>query len=120
MTPEQFVEKWRGATLSERAASHEHFLDLCHLLDEPTPAQSDRTGQDYAFEKPVHPAAAASKGSKGEYGFVDVWKRGHFAWEYKRQGKYKDLTEAYRQLYPYREDLDAASEQLRLHWLNDN
>jgi hypothetical protein len=78
-------------TLSERAASHEHFLDLCRLLDQPTPAQSDRTGADYAFEKPVHPAAAASKGSKGEYGFVDVWKRNHFAWEYKRQGKYKDL-----------------------------
>ncbi len=98
MTPQQFVEKWRGATLSERAASHEHFLDLCHLLNQPTPAQSDPSGHDYAFEKPVHPAAAASKGSKGEYGFVDVWKRGHFAWEYKRQGKYKDLTEAYRQL----------------------
>jgi hypothetical protein len=102
MTPEQLVEKWKGATLSERAASHEHFLDLCRLLDQPTPAQSDRTGIDYAFEKPVHPAAAASKG----YGFVDVWKRGHCGWEYKRQGKYKDFTEAYRQLYQYREDLD--------------
>ena len=28
---------------------------------------------------------AASKGSKGEGGFVDVWKRGCFAWEYKRK-----------------------------------
>jgi hypothetical protein len=54
MTPETFVQKWTGATLSERAASHEHFLDLCHLLDQPTPAQSDPTGQDYCFEKPVH------------------------------------------------------------------
>ena len=84
MTPETFVQKWTGATLSERAASQEHFLDLCHLLNQPTPAQSDPTGHDYAFEKPVHPAAAASKGSKGEYGFVDVWKRGHLA---KRQKK---------------------------------
>jgi hypothetical protein len=27
---------------------------------------------------------SASKGSKGEGGFVDVWKRGCFAWEYDR------------------------------------
>jgi hypothetical protein len=32
--------------------------------------------------------------------------RGHFAWEYKQKGKYKDLEEAYRQLYQYRDDLD--------------
>jgi hypothetical protein len=29
MTAEQFVEKWSRADLSERAASHEHFIDLC-------------------------------------------------------------------------------------------
>ena len=51
--------------------------------------------------------AAASKGSKGDgTGFVDVWKRGFFAWEYKRKDKYKNLDEAYRQLYQYRDDLD--------------
>jgi len=48
--------------------------------------------------------AAASKGSKGEGGFVDVWKRGYFAWEYKRKDKYKSLDEAYHQLYQYRDD----------------
>lgn len=84
MTPEQFVEKWSRAQLSEKAASQEHFIDLCRLLGQPTPAESDPTGQDYCFEKPVQVVAAASKGSKGERGSVDVWKRGHFAWEYKR------------------------------------
>src|SRR5439155_2027192 len=71
------------------------------------PAQADPTGSDLTFEKPVKVTAAASKGSKGDgTGFVDVWKRGHFAWEYKRKDKYKNLDEAYRQLYQYRDDLD--------------
>ena len=43
MTPEQFVEKWSQVQLSERAASHEHFIDLCRLLDQPTPASADAT-----------------------------------------------------------------------------
>ena len=103
---QKFVEKWAGVELSERAASHEHFIDLCRLIGQPTPAEADPTGTDYTFEKAVKVTRSASKGSKGEGGFVDVWKRGCFAWEYKRKGKYKDLDEAYRQLYQYRDDLD--------------
>ena len=34
----------------------------------------------------------------------NVWRRGHFAWEYK--GKHKDLAAAYKQLLDYREDLE--------------
>jgi hypothetical protein len=74
----RFVEKWAGAELSERAASHEHFIDLCRLVGhltrlwrrlsrlhpstagwkpctrtDPTPATADPTGADYTFEKPV-------------------------------------------------------------------
>jgi hypothetical protein len=37
MTPDQFITKWQANTRTERAASQEHFLDLCALLDEPTP-----------------------------------------------------------------------------------
>ena len=103
---QRFVEKWERSDLSERAASHEHFIDLCRILGKPAPAEADPTGQDYCFEKPVKVVAAASKGSKGEGGFVDVWKRGFFAWEYKRKDKYKNLDEAYRQLYQYRDALD--------------
>jgi len=29
---ERFVEKWRDGELSERAASHEHFIDLCRVI----------------------------------------------------------------------------------------
>lgn len=105
-TPEAFVEKWSKAQLSERAASQEHFIDLCHLIGQPTPASADATGEDYCFEKHVKVVGTASKGSKGDFGFVDVWKRGSFAWEYKRKDKHKSLDEAYRQLYQYRDDLD--------------
>jgi hypothetical protein len=38
----RFVEKWAGAELSERAASHEHFIDL-RLVGHPTPATVDPT-----------------------------------------------------------------------------
>jgi hypothetical protein len=76
---EAFVAKWSKAQLSERGASQEHFIDLCHLLGQPTPAEADATGDDYCFEKHVKVVGSASKGSKGDFGFVDVWKRGCFA-----------------------------------------
>ena len=106
MTPAKFIAKWSPVTLSERAASHEHFIDLCRLLGQPTPAEHDATGAEYTFDKGVKVTAPASKGSKGESGFADVWWRGKFGWEYKRKDKHKDLVEAYRQLCQYREDLE--------------
>jgi len=91
VTPAAFIAKWRANVRNERAASQEHFLDLCALLDEPTP-NSDSTGAAYAFEK------GATKASGGE-GWADVWRRGRFAWEYK--GKHRDLDAAHRQLLQY-------------------
>jgi hypothetical protein len=92
----EFAHKWRASTRTESAASQEHFIDLCHLLGEPTPG-TDPTGDTYAFEK------ALTKTGGGN-GFADVWQRGHFAWEYK--GKHHSLTAAYDQLLKYREALD--------------
>ncbi len=106
LTPVEFVAKWSPVELSERAASQEHFIDLCRMLGQPTPAERDATGAEYTFEKGVAVSGAASAGSQGEYGFADVWWRGKFAWEYKRRGKYRDLAEAYRQLCQYREALE--------------
>ncbi len=97
LTPNAFVEKWRGVTTTEKASSQSHFIDLCRLLGEPTPHEADPTGEHYAFEKRV------TKGGGGD-GFADVWKRGFFAWEYK--GKRADLKAAYKQLLDYREDLE--------------
>ncbi|HUU92177.1 MAG TPA: DNA methyltransferase [Phycisphaerae bacterium] len=105
MTPAEFVQKWRRTQLPERAASQEHFNDLCRLLGQPTPAEHDATGAEYTFEKGVAVTGPASAGAKGKYGFADVWWKGKFGWEYKRKDKYKDLAEAYRELLQYREAL---------------
>ncbi len=83
-------------TTTEKAASQEHFIDLCRMLGEPTPHEADPTGEHYAFEKRVVKAG-------GGDGFADVWKRDFFAWEYK--GKDKDLRAAYVQLMGYKDDL---------------
>jgi len=91
MTPQQFIAKWHANTRAERAACQEHFLDLCALLDEPTP-NSDPDGSAYAFEK------GATKATGGA-GWADVWRKGCFAWEYK--SKSKDLDAAYQQLPQY-------------------
>ena len=106
LTPARFVAKWSAVDLPERAASQEHFIDLCRLLGQPTPAEHDATGAEYAFEKGVAVTGGASKGTKGDRGYADVWWRGKFGWEYKRKDKHKSLAEAYRQLLQYRESLE--------------
>ncbi len=92
MNQHDFIAKWRATELKERSAAQEHFIDLCRLLDEPTPAEDDPTGQRYCFER------GARKDSGGS-GWADVWKRHCFAWEYK--GPHKDLDAAFNQLRQY-------------------
>ncbi|PQJ96068.1 class I SAM-dependent DNA methyltransferase [Chromatium okenii] len=92
MTPDEFIAKWQSTTLKERSAAQEHFLDLCQLLNEPTPASIDPTGDFYCFEK-------GAKKTTGGDGWADVWKRDHFGWEYK--GKRKNLNDAFIQLHRY-------------------
>ena len=87
-----FIRKWHAVELKERSAAQEHFLDLCRLLGEPSPAEADPTGNFYCFER------GATKTSGGD-GWADVWKRGHFGWEYK--GKRKNLEAAFGQLQQY-------------------
>ena len=82
VTPGEFIVKWRASELKERSASQEHFIDLCRLLGEPTPAEADPAGERYCFER------GARKDTGGD-GWADVWKRGCFAWEYK--GRRADL-----------------------------
>ena len=92
MTPEIFITKWRVVELKERSAAQEHFIDLCRLLGEPTPAEADPTGETYCFEK------GARKETGGD-GWADVWKRHCFAWEYK--GPRANLDAAFDQLRQY-------------------
>ena len=97
MTPQEFVRKWQVAAHNERQGSQSHFIDLCHLLNIQTPTDADPHGTHYTFEKGV---AKAGKGTD----FADVWKKGAFAWEYKK--KDANLNKAYEQLLRYREALE--------------
>lgn len=106
MQVSQFINKWAKTQLSERAASQEHFIDICRLLGVKTPAELDPTGDTFTFEKGAKVSAPASAGSKGDRGWADVWYKGRFAWEYKRKDKHKTLEAAYQQLQKYREDLE--------------
>jgi len=98
MTVPEFIAKWRKVELKERSAAQEHFIDLCNAFNHPTPAAADPTGETFCFEKGI------AKHGGGD-GFADVWKRGHFGWEYK--GKHKDLSVAYDQLLRYRDALES-------------
>ena len=118
MTPYRFIAKWRASELKERSAAQEHFIDLCRLLDEPTPAEADPIGERYCFER------GARKDTGGD-GWADVWKRHHFAWEYK--GQRANLDAAFIQLRQYALALEnppllIVSDMLRFriytHWTN--
>src|SRR5208283_2582764 len=96
----------------ETASYQEHFIDLCRLLEQPTPNEADPSGSDFfCFQKRVVKDAelfalhedTGEEAEPGERGFADVWKKDCFAWEYK--GKKKNLDEAYKQLLRYRESL---------------
>ncbi|MCY3701909.1 MAG: class I SAM-dependent DNA methyltransferase [Rhodospirillales bacterium] len=118
MTPGAFIAKWRASELKESSAAQEHFIDLCRLLGEPTPAQADPTGEHYCFER-----GARKDGGSG--GWADVWKRHCFAWEYK--GKHANLDAAFSQLRQYALALenppllivsDMARFRIRTNWTN--
>jgi len=97
LTPQEFVQKWRKMDLKERSGYQEHFADLCHLVGHLTPGEADPTGEWFTYE------AGVTK-QKGGQGWADVWKKGHFALEYK--GKETNLDKAYQQLLQYRESLN--------------
>lgn len=93
MTPAQFITRWKGSALTERAGAQAHFEDLCDLLGVDKPRDPD----NYCFER------GAGKASGGD-GWADVWKRGHFGWENKRPGR--DLRAALKQLTDYALELE--------------
>jgi hypothetical protein len=68
MTPNLFISKWSKTSLTERSASHQHFLDRCELFDHPKPAEADPTGESFTFEK----GAAQARGGGGWW--ADGWK----------------------------------------------
>jgi hypothetical protein len=92
MTPQEFIHKWgpggSAYELNEKSGAQQHFIELCALLNVPTPDGSE----GYRFERDT-----LILGEKR--GYADVFKRGAFAWEYKAPGK--SLEGALRQLMMY-------------------
>jgi hypothetical protein len=77
-----FIQRWQGVQLtsaSELASSQTFILELCALLDLPTPLPSAE--QDYMFERPITFAHGDGSSSAGR---IDCYKRGHFVWESKK------------------------------------
>ncbi len=87
-TADAFITKWTCWRGHERQGYQEHFRDLCALVGQPAPHDPDT----YCFEKGV----TKTSGAKG---WADVWKRGHFAVEYKAKGA--NLETALAQLQQY-------------------
>lgn len=106
MKVNEFIDKWKRISLNERASAQEHFIDLCRLMEHPTPAEDDPLGEHFTFEKGVVKTA-------GTQGYADVWKKGFFAFEYKK--KKRDLGLALEQLTRYA----AALENPPLHIVCD-
>lgn len=93
MTPLDFITKWQGNALSERAGAQAYFLDLCDLVG----VEKPNDPENYCFER------GATRTGAG-HGWADVWKRNCFAWENKAPGK--DLSAALKQLMSYALALD--------------
>ncbi len=93
MNVEDFVQRWESSALQERQAAQSHFNELCGLVGHLPPAEADPQGEFFTVEEGVLRAT-------GGRGRADVWKRGHFAWEYKSKGE--SLEKAYSQLLSYR------------------
>jgi hypothetical protein len=51
MLATDFIAKWRSADLTERAVARSHFRDLCDLIGEEAPTDTDPKGEWYAFEQ---------------------------------------------------------------------
>jgi hypothetical protein len=94
------IRKWSPGSpaheLNERAGAQAHFIDLCRALGVSEPGDPE----NYCFERGVaKTGSAAHDGRARTDGFVDIWLRGHFAWEYKAPGK--SLEAAPKQLMMY-------------------
>ncbi len=77
-----FITRWQGVQLtsaSELSTSQTFILDLCALLQVPTPLPS--AAQDYMFERPITFAHGDGSTSAGR---IDCYRKSAFVWESKK------------------------------------
>ena len=80
-----FIERWRGASGSERANYQIFLTELCNLLGlpQPDPARQDTQDNAYCFERRVlfqHGDGTTSQG------FIDLYRRACYVLECKQTG----------------------------------
>ncbi|MDD2744426.1 MAG: class I SAM-dependent DNA methyltransferase, partial [Rhodocyclaceae bacterium] len=82
MTPQTFIQRWRGADGSERANYQSFFNDLCELLDvdKPDPARADTRDNAYVHERHIK---SQDGRSVGDNRYIDTYRRGGFIAEGK-------------------------------------
>jgi len=62
VTPQEFIAKWTTSVLKERSGSQEHFIDLCRLLGEKTPAEAAPPAPSTPSRRAPRSTAAATAG----------------------------------------------------------
>jgi hypothetical protein len=92
MTPQEFIARWQHNTSTERSGAQSHFNDLCEMLGVDKPNDNPAQQNNYCFER-------GAKRTGAGHGWADVWKRGCFAWEYKKP--HSNLETALKQLMTY-------------------
>jgi hypothetical protein len=80
ITAQAFIQKWQGVTASELSTSQTFLLELCQLLGVQRPFPTPE--QDYMFERPLTFFHGDGSSSAGR---VDLYRRGHFVLESKKQ-----------------------------------
>ena len=86
MTPAEFTAKWKDTPFGEKQASQEMFIDICRLVEHPTPGEY-KDLEAFTFEKKV------------PIGSADAYKEEHFGWEFKSSDN--QLDGAFTQLLRY-------------------
>ena len=79
LTAREFMAKWRGVPLTQRAVSEQHFADICRLVGHTPPGEAPAPGA--AGGAPVRWAPGVGKTSDG-MPWASAERAGAFAWQY--------------------------------------
>jgi hypothetical protein len=89
-----FIEKWRESGANEESNLQLFVSELCEVLgvDRPDPARPDTRANDYVFERHVERPLS----DEGQYGKIDLYKKGCFVLEAKQGSDAPTETESER------------------------
>lgn len=82
MSPDEFIQRWKASSGSERANFQQFAIEVTQLLGVPAPkpATADAQNDDYRFERPVTFIHTATQSR----GYIDLYRRGAFVMEAKQ------------------------------------